>query len=31
MSMLGCNEKPKEQMNLTAAEILGNPEYLAIS
>ncbi len=29
--MLGCNDKPKEVKQLTAAEILGNPEYLAIS
>lgn len=31
-SMLGCNQQPKkEQMDKTAAEILGNPNYLAIS
>lgn len=30
--MLGCNQQPKkEQMDKTAAEILGNPNYLAIS
>ena len=29
--MLGCNEKSKVKMNITAADILGNPEYLAIS
>jgi exo-beta-1,3-glucanase (GH17 family) len=29
--ILGCNEKPTNKMNLTAADILGNPEYLAIS
>nr|WP_240964581.1 glycosyl hydrolase family 17 [Flavivirga algicola] len=29
--MLGCNKKPEEKMNITAADILGNPEYLAIS
>lgn len=31
ISMLGCNEQPKKQLNKTAADILGNPEYLAIS
>ena len=31
ISMLGCNENPKKEMNVTAADILGNPEYLAIS
>ncbi len=30
-TMLGCNKKPEEKMNITAADILGNPEYLAIS
>ncbi|NMH89686.1 glycoside hydrolase family 17 protein [Flavivirga algicola] len=30
-AMLGCNKKPEEKMNITAADILGNPEYLAIS
>ncbi|WP_298493533.1 glycosyl hydrolase family 17 protein [uncultured Algibacter sp.] len=29
--MLGCNENPKIKNQLTAADILGNPEYLAIS
>ena len=29
--MLGCNDKSKVKMNITAADILGNPEYLAIS
>ncbi|TYA84323.1 glycosyl hydrolase family 17 protein [Seonamhaeicola marinus] len=29
--MLGCNEKPKAEKELTAADILGNPDYLAIS
>ena len=29
--MLGCNEKPKAETQITAAQILGNPEYLAIS
>jgi exo-beta-1,3-glucanase (GH17 family) len=30
--MLGCNEKPKtEKKQLTAADILGNPDYTAIS
>ncbi|MBD0831838.1 glycoside hydrolase family 17 protein [Aestuariibaculum sediminum] len=29
--MLGCNEKPTATKDATAAEILGNPEYLAIS
>jgi len=29
--MLGCNENPTNKMNKTAADILGNPEYLAIS
>ncbi|MEP3837427.1 MAG: glycosyl hydrolase family 17 protein [Algibacter sp.] len=29
--MLGCNENPKANQQLTAADILGNPEYLAIS
>ncbi|MFV9551841.1 glycosyl hydrolase family 17 protein [Algibacter sp. PT7-4] len=29
--MLGCNVKPKDEKQLTAADILGNPEYLAIS
>ena len=31
IAMLGCHEKPKEKMNIKAADILGNPEYLAIS
>lgn len=31
LMMLGCNEKPKVEQQLTAADILGNPEYLAIS
>lgn len=31
ISMLGCNEKPNEHLSKTAADILGNPEYLAIS
>ncbi len=31
ISMLACNEKPNNKMNVTAANILGNPEYLAIS
>ncbi|MEW4922331.1 glycosyl hydrolase family 17 [Algibacter sp. 2305UL17-15] len=29
--MLGCNDMPKEKQKITAADILGNPEYLAIS
>ena len=29
--MLGCNEKPKADKQLSAADILGNPNYLAIS
>lgn len=29
--MLGCNETPKKEKQLTAKDILGNPEYLAIS
>ncbi|XMO87936.1 glycosyl hydrolase family 17 protein [Algibacter sp. AS12] len=29
--MLGCNENPKVKQQLTAADILGTPEYLAIS
>jgi exo-beta-1,3-glucanase (GH17 family) len=29
--MLGCNEKPKTEPQITAADILGNPDYLAIS
>lgn len=29
--MLGCNEKPNDKTKITAAHILGNPEYLAIS
>ncbi len=29
--MLGCHEKPKEKRKMNAADILGNPEYLAIS
>ncbi|MFC2110166.1 glycosyl hydrolase family 17 [Bacteroidota bacterium] len=31
LSMLGCNEKPKQDTQITAATILGNPDYLAIS
>ena len=31
ISMLGCNEQPKKELSKTAADILGNPEYLAIS
>jgi len=31
ISMLGCNEQPKNESSKTAADILGNPEYLAIS
>ena len=31
ISMLGCNDKPKQEKPITAATILGNPEYLAIS
>lgn len=31
ITMLGCNEKPKEMKTINAADILGNPEYLAIS
>jgi exo-beta-1,3-glucanase (GH17 family) len=29
--MFSCSEQPKTETNLTAADILGNPEYLAIS
>lgn len=31
LMMLGCNENPKAEKQLTASDILGNPEYLAIS
>ena len=31
ITMLGCHEKPKEMKTINAADILGNPEYLAIS
>lgn len=31
MMMLGCNKNPKEEKKMNAADILGNPEYLAIS
>ncbi|GAL65358.1 hypothetical protein JCM19301_3818 [Jejuia pallidilutea] len=31
LTMLGCNDMPKEKKQITAADILGNPEYLAIS
>ncbi|MDO5969186.1 glycosyl hydrolase family 17 protein [Flavivirga aquimarina] len=31
ITVFGCNEKPEEKMTITAADILGNPEYLAIS
>ena len=29
--MLACSDQSKEEVNITAADILGNPEYLAIS
>jgi len=29
--ILSCSEKPKEEKMITASEILGNPDYLAIS
>jgi exo-beta-1,3-glucanase (GH17 family) len=29
--MLACHDKPENKMNKTASDILGNPEYLAIS
>lgn len=31
ISMMGCQHNTKETMDKTAADILGNPEYLAIS
>ena len=29
--MFSCSKQPKKEMNITAADILGNPDYLAIS
>ena len=31
LMILSCSEKPKEEKMMTASEILGNPDYLAIS
>ena len=31
VTMLGCNNTPKAEQQITASEILGNPKYLAIS
>jgi len=31
LMIFACSEKPKEEKTMTASEILGNPDYLAIS